>query len=82
MKPFLIADVIEVRDSAPFFFIGGPCVIESFEHIDFMCKKISEICGRLKIPFVFKASFDKANRSSVESFRGPGAIEGASLFGA
>ena len=81
MKPFLIADSMEVRDSAPFFFIGGPCVIESFEHINFMCEKISEICGRLKISFVFKASFDKANRSSVESFRGPGAREGASLFG-
>ena len=80
MKPFLIADGIEVRDSAPFFFIGGPCVIESFEHIDFMCGRISEICGRLKIPFLFKASFDKANRSSLESFRGPGAREGASLF--
>jgi 2-dehydro-3-deoxyphosphooctonate aldolase (KDO 8-P synthase) len=81
MKPFLIADGMEVRDSAPFFFIGGPCVIENFDHIHFMCGKISEICGRLKIPFVFKASFDKANRSSVESFRGPGAREGASLFG-
>jgi 2-dehydro-3-deoxyphosphooctonate aldolase (KDO 8-P synthase) len=80
MKPFLIADGIEVRDSAPFFFIGGPCVIESFEHIHFMCGKISEICRGLKIPFVFKASFDKANRSSLESFRGPGAREGASMF--
>jgi 2-dehydro-3-deoxyphosphooctonate aldolase (KDO 8-P synthase) len=80
MKPFLIADRIEVRDAAPFFFIGGPCVIESFEHIDFLCGKISEICARLKVTFIFKASFDKANRSSIESFRGPGAREGASLF--
>ncbi|MCI0416879.1 3-deoxy-8-phosphooctulonate synthase [bacterium] len=81
MKPFLIADGIEVRNSAPFFFIGGPCVIESFKHIDLMCGQISKICGRLKVPFVFKASFDKANRSSLESFRGPGPREGASLFG-
>ena len=80
MKPFFIADTIEVRDSAPFFFIGGPCVIESFDHISLLCGKISEICGRLKIPYVFKASFDKANRSSIKSFRGPGAREGASLF--
>jgi 2-dehydro-3-deoxyphosphooctonate aldolase (KDO 8-P synthase) len=80
MKPFAITDAIQVRDRTPFFLIGGPCVIESFDHIDFMCAQISEICLRLKIPFVFKASFDKANRSSLESFRGPGPEEGASLF--
>ena len=80
MKSFLIADGIEVRDRMPFFFIGGPCVIESFEHIDLMCRSISEICRRLNVPFIFKASFDKANRSSVRSFRGPGAREGASMF--
>ncbi len=45
-----------------------------------MCRKISEICGSLGIPFIFKASFDKANRSSLGSFRGPGVLEGASLF--
>ena len=81
MKQFSIADGIEVRDHAPFFFIGGPCVIESFDHMDFMCGKIAEVCGRLNIPFIFKASFDKANRSSLDSFRGPGAGEGMSLFG-
>src|SRR5688572_17453871 len=72
MKPFLITDTIEVRNNAPFFFIGGPCVIESFEHIDFLCGKISQICKSLNVPFIFKASFDKANRSSIKSFRGPG----------
>src|SRR5262245_40062310 len=81
MKPFRIAGSIEVKDSSPFFFIGGPCVIESADHIDFMCGKISEICARLKIPYIFKASFDKANRSSIESFRGPGPEEGVRLFG-
>lgn len=80
MKPFSITDAIEVRDGAPFFLIGGPCVIESFEHIDFMCGQIAEICGRLHVPFIFKASFDKANRSSVESFRGPGAEQSVALF--
>ena len=80
MKPFLITDAIEVRDGAPFFLIGGPCVIESFEHIDFMCGQIAQICARLCVPFIFKASFDKANRSSIESFRGPGAEEGVALF--
>jgi 2-dehydro-3-deoxyphosphooctonate aldolase (KDO 8-P synthase) len=80
MKPFRIAGSIEVKDGSPFFFIGGPCVIESADHIDFMCGKISEICKRLNIPYIFKASFDKANRSSIESFRGPGPEEGNRLF--
>ncbi|HSE43432.1 MAG TPA: 3-deoxy-8-phosphooctulonate synthase [Acidobacteriota bacterium] len=80
MKPFRIGGVIEVKDGAPFFFIGGPCVIESADHIDFMCGKIKEICSGLKIPFVFKASYDKANRSSIQSFRGPGPEEGARLL--
>ena len=80
MKSFFIADGVEVRDSSPFFFIGGPCVIESFDHIDFMCARILDICKALKIPYIFKASFDKANRSSIRSFRGPGDREGASLL--
>ena len=80
MKPFRIAGSIEVKDGSPFFFIGGPCVIESADHIDFMCGKIREICAQLNIPYIFKASFDKANRSSIESFRGPGPEEGVRLF--
>ena len=80
MKPFRIAGSIEVKDDSPFFFIGGPCVIESADHIDFMCGKIREICAGLNIPYIFKASFDKANRSSIESFRGPGPEEGLRLF--
>lgn len=80
MKPFRIADEIEVRDGAPFFLIGGPCVIESRDHIDSMCGRIREICAGLHIPYIFKASFDKANRSSIDSYRGPGADEGAALF--
>jgi 2-dehydro-3-deoxyphosphooctonate aldolase (KDO 8-P synthase) len=81
MKPFWIADQFEIRDGSPFFFIGGPCVIESRDHIDFMCGAIKEICAKLGIVYIFKASFDKANRSSIESFRGPGAEEGAYLLG-
>jgi 2-dehydro-3-deoxyphosphooctonate aldolase (KDO 8-P synthase) len=80
MKPFSIGSAVEVRDDASFFFIGGPCVIESPEHIDFLCGRIKDICARLEIPYVFKASFDKANRSSIKSFRGPGVKEGARLL--
>jgi 2-dehydro-3-deoxyphosphooctonate aldolase (KDO 8-P synthase) len=80
MNSFQIADQIEIRDRTRFFLIAGPCVIESKAHIDLMCGRIHEICERLKIPYVFKASFDKANRSSIHSFRGPGPEEGVALF--
>lgn len=80
MKRFRICDGIETGDGTPFFFVGGPCVIESLDHLDFLCGRISEICAGLRIPYIFKASFDKANRSSIESYRGPGAEEGAALF--
>jgi 2-dehydro-3-deoxyphosphooctonate aldolase (KDO 8-P synthase) len=80
MKPFSIVEGLDVRDHAPFFFIGGPCVIESFEHMDLMCGRIAEICAGLNVPFIFKASFDKANRSALASFRGPGMLEGVALF--
>lgn len=53
-----------------FFIISGPCVIESEEHCLFMAKHIKEICDELDIKYIFKASFDKANRTSIDSFRG------------
>ncbi len=53
-------------------FILGPCVIESLEHALFMAKSIKQICQNVGVNFVYKSSFDKANRSSIESFRGRG----------
>lgn len=53
-------------------FILGPCVVESYEHASFMANSIREICDRVGVGFVYKSSFDKANRSSIESFRGQG----------
>ncbi|MBX7171391.1 MAG: 3-deoxy-8-phosphooctulonate synthase [Pyrinomonadaceae bacterium] len=53
-------------------FILGPCVVESYEHAYKMASSIKEICGRVGVDFVYKSSFDKANRSSIESFRGGG----------
>lgn len=53
-------------------FILGPCVVESAEHALFMAQEISDICKHVGVGFVYKSSFDKANRSSVESFRGQG----------
>ena len=53
-------------------FILGPCVVESLDHALFMARSIKEICERCGVAFVYKSSFDKANRSSIESFRGEG----------
>jgi len=73
---------VEIGQAAPLALIAGPCVIESPEHTLRMAGAIRDICSSLKIPFVFKASFDKANRSSVRSFRGPGLEEGLCILGA
>jgi 2-dehydro-3-deoxyphosphooctonate aldolase (KDO 8-P synthase) len=64
-----------VGPDQPFFLIAGPCVIESEGLVLDVAGKLKEITTRLKIPFIFKSSFDKANRSSRSSFRGPG-LEG------
>ena len=61
---------------APLFLIAGPCVIESDEHVRRMAGAISKITRRLKLPLIFKSSFDKANRTSLESYRGPGLEKG------
>lgn len=60
----------------PFFLIAGPCVIESAGLTLEIAGRLKEITGRLGIPFIFKASYDKANRSSGASYRGPGLAEG------
>src|SRR5215211_4176030 len=53
-------------------FILGPCVVESVQHALFMAQEINDICRHVGVDFVYKSSFDKANRSSIESFRGGG----------
>ena len=65
----------EIGPDRPFFLIAGPCVIESEGLVMDVAGRLKEMTAALKIPFVFKASFDKANRSSRTSFRGPG-LEG------
>ncbi|MBV9609801.1 MAG: 3-deoxy-8-phosphooctulonate synthase, partial [Acidobacteria bacterium] len=62
------------------FLIAGPCVIESEEHALRMAREISRIARDLNLPFIFKASYDKANRTSVRSFRGPGRDEGIRIL--
>jgi 2-dehydro-3-deoxyphosphooctonate aldolase (KDO 8-P synthase) len=63
------------------FLIAGPCVIESETHARRMAEAIQRIAADLGIPYIFKASYDKANRTSVKSFRGPGLVEGTRILG-
>jgi 2-dehydro-3-deoxyphosphooctonate aldolase (KDO 8-P synthase) len=65
---------------SPFVFIGGPCVIESREITLEIAGKLAAITEDLGIPFIFKASYDKANRTSVTSFRGPGIEDGLKIL--
>ena len=62
------------------FLISGPCVIESETLCLEIARTLKSVCRRLKIPYIFKASFDKANRSSGKSFRGPGMAEGLEIL--
>ncbi len=64
----------------PFFLIAGPCVIENESHCMEMAGRLKEITARLKIPFIFKASYDKANRTSIQSHRGPGLEKGLEIL--
>ena len=68
MKSVSAASVTFANDK-PFALIAGPCVLESRQHAFDMCGKIKEITGRLRIPMVYKSSFDKANRTSVSGVR-------------
>jgi len=63
------------------FLIAGPCVIESEEHALGMARAISRIARDKHLPYIFKASYDKANRTSIRSFRGPGLEEGLRILG-
>ncbi len=80
MTKVVLNKEIVFGDTYPFVLIAGPCVIESREHAQEIAGKIKEITARLQIPFVFKASFDKANRSSIKSYRGPGLDEGLKIL--
>ena len=64
-----------------FFLIAGPCVIENYETTFLIADHLKKITTKLDIPFIFKASFDKANRTSIKSFRGPGFDKGLEILG-
>ena len=79
MKRIKVGD-ITIGGLAPLFFIMGPCVIESEKAALSTLESLLKITGALKAPFVFKSSYDKANRTSVKSFRGSGLKEGLKLL--
>lgn len=79
MKPVRLNN-IAFGDPRQFVLIAGPCVIESEESVLRHAERIAKIARDLNIPYVFKSSYDKANRSSVRSFRGPGLVEGLKIL--
>src|SRR5690606_3839852 len=74
-----VAD-IEIANDKPFVLFGGMNVLESRDLALRICEEYVKVTEKLGIPYVFKASFDKANRSSINSFRGPGMEEGLKIF--
>ena len=70
----------EVGLERPLFLIAGPCVVESRELQIDVAGKLKEVTAKLGVPFIFKSSYDKANRSSGKSFRGPGMDEGLRIL--
>jgi 2-dehydro-3-deoxyphosphooctonate aldolase (KDO 8-P synthase) len=71
---------ISIGGGSPFVLIAGPCVIESEQHATDLAGHLCDIARRARVPFVFKASYDKANRTSGSSFRGPGLDEGLRIL--
>jgi len=67
---------LRIGGSQPLFLIAGPCVIESEAHCALLAERLAQIAAEQKVPLIFKASYDKANRSSLSSYRGPGLTEG------
>lgn len=79
-KEIKINEKVKIGGSQPLFLIGGPCVLESEDHAVFLATQIKTVCDNLGIPYIFKASYDKANRSSLASYRGPGYPEGLQIL--
>ena len=75
-----IDDRVHVANDAPFVLFGGLNVLEDLDSTLFAAAKYVEVTGKLGIPFVFKASYDKANRSSIHSYRGVGLEAGLRIF--
>ncbi len=75
-----LSSSLQFNNNSPFVWIAGPCVIESEKCVLSVASQLQRISRKLKIPFIFKSSYDKANRSSIRSFRGPGLIPGLKIL--
>jgi 2-dehydro-3-deoxyphosphooctonate aldolase (KDO 8-P synthase) len=75
-----ITNQIKLGGEKPLVLIAGPCVIENENKTLWLAQELKEITEKLKIPFIFKASYDKANRTSIDSYRGPGLEEGLRIL--
>lgn len=71
---------IKIDNRMPFTLIAGPCIIEDKNSLIYEAEKLKQITQKLGIPFIFKVSYDKANRSSIHSYRGPGLREGKKII--
>jgi 2-dehydro-3-deoxyphosphooctonate aldolase (KDO 8-P synthase) len=80
MKKIKIGNFV-AGDNKKFFLIAGPCVLESEKIAMDTALYLKKLTAKLKIPFIFKASYDKANRTSIKSYRGPGAKKGLAILG-
>src|SRR5688500_4568447 len=82
MTAVQIADDVSVGEDGPLLVIAGPCVVEGLEFMVQIAETIRKICERHRAAFMFKASFDKANRSSIDAPRGRGMEEGLATLAA
>lgn len=80
MKKIILRDVV-IGGGAPFVLIAGPCVIEDEETTRHIASYLKNLAKELNVPFIFKASYDKANRTSIDSYRGPGLLRGLQILG-
>ena len=71
---------ISIGEKSPLVLISGPCVIEDYELTCDIAQFLKELTDKLDMPFIFKASYDKANRTSLNSFRGPGIGDGLAIL--
>jgi 2-dehydro-3-deoxyphosphooctonate aldolase (KDO 8-P synthase) len=80
-RPEIKLGALRLGGGNPLFLIAGPCVIEREAHARGMAEKVARIAADCGVPYIFKASYDKANRSSIKGFRGPGLKEGLRILG-
>jgi 2-dehydro-3-deoxyphosphooctonate aldolase (KDO 8-P synthase) len=77
----VVVGAMRIGGRQPLALIGGPCAIENEKHALMTAERLADITAARGVPFVYKSSYDKANRSSIESYRGPGLVEGLRILG-